>query len=241
MAQKIEGLNIPQHLAIIMDGNGRWAKAKGKNRTAGHKAGADTLQKVAKLVGNYGIKYLTVYAFSTENWQRPKKEVTFLMDLIRKFLKESIKTACDYNMCVKIIGDRERMDQDIVQAMNKLEAVSKNFTGLTLQLAINYGGRDEIIRSIKRLEVLKRKGEMIDLTEENFGQLLDTAGVPDPDLLIRTSGEMRLSNFLIWQLAYTEYWFTDTLWPDFGDKELLEALYAYNRVERRYGGLINEA
>lgn len=240
MLEKLEGLNIPKHLAIIMDGNGRWAKARGEKRTFGHKAGANTLEKVANLAGEYGIKYLTVYAFSTENWRRPKKEVAFLMGLIRKFLKESLKTAKDNNMCVKIIGSRKNMDKDINDAMDRLEEVSKDYTGMTLQLAINYGGRDEIIRSIKKIEVAKKENENFQLTEENFADFLDTKGIPDPDLMIRTSGEKRLSNFLIWQLAYTEYWFTETLWPDFGEEELMNALYAYNKVERRYGGLLNE-
>lgn len=241
MYENLKGLKVPEHIAVIMDGNGRWAKARGKKRTAGHKAGADNLKKIARLASDMGVKYFTVYAFSTENWKRPKEEVSFLMGLMRQYLKESIKNAKKDNMRVRILGDREGLDQDIAEAMDRLEDASKSYTGLNLQLAINYGGRNEIIRGVNTFMEAKRSDESLLLSEDNFSQYLDTKDMPDPELMIRTSGEIRSSNFLIWQLAYSEFCFVDKFWPDFSEEDLLSAIYHYNKVDRRFGGLTNES
>lgn len=238
MYDELNGLKVPEHIAIIMDGNGRWAKAKGKKRTAGHKAGSDNLKKIARAASDMGVKYLTVYAFSTENWKRPLEEVSFLMGLMRQYLKESIKNAKKDNMRVRVLGRREDLEPDIADAMNRLEEASAGHTGLSLQLAINYGGRDEIIRGIKSF--MAASEDDFELTEENFSDYLDTRGIPDPELMIRTSGEIRSSNFLIWQLAYTEYCFVDCFWPDFREEDLVNAICDYNKVDRRFGGLSDE-
>lgn len=241
MYERLEGLKIPNHIAVIMDGNGRWAKAQGKKRTAGHKAGSDNLKKIARAASDMGVKYLTVYAFSTENWKRPHEEVSFLMGLMRQYLKESIRNAKKDNMRVRVLGRRDEMDKDIGAAMDKLEEASKEHTGLNLQLAINYGGRDEIIRGIKTFIEAKKEDDSLVLSEESFSTYLDTKDIPDPELMIRTSGEIRSSNFLIWQLAYTEFCFVDKLWPDFSQEDLVDAILSFNKVERRFGGgLANE-
>lgn len=237
----LDGLNIPKHIAIIMDGNGRWAKQRGKKRTAGHKAGSDNLKKIARAASDMGVKYLTVYAFSTENWRRPDDEVSFLMGLMRQYLKESVKNAKKDNMRVRVLGRKDELDDDIIKAMTYLEEESKEHTGLNLQLAINYGGRDEIIRGINAFMNDKRRNPELQVTEETFGQYLDTNDMPDPELMIRTSGEIRSSNFLIWQLAYTEFCFVDKFWPDFSKEDLVDAILDYNKVERRFGGLRNES
>ncbi len=213
---------------------------KGKKRTAGHKAGSDNLKKIARAASDMGVKYLTVYAFSTENWKRPHEEVSFLMGLMRQYLKESIRNAKKDNMRVRVLGRRDEMDKDIGAAMDKLEEASKEHTGLNLQLAINYGGRDEIIRGIKTFIEAKKEDDSLVLSEESFSTYLDTKDIPDPELMIRTSGEIRSSNFLIWQLAYTEFCFVDKLWPDFSQEDLVDAILSFNKVERRFGGLANE-
>lgn len=243
MGKDLSECTIPKHIAIIMDGNGRWAKEKGKKRTFGHKAGSDALKEVCKDAYHLGVRYITVYAFSTENWQRPEEEVDFLMDLLRQYLKESIKTSKKDNMKVRVIGDREGLPSDVVESIHALEAASKNNTGLNLQIALNYGSRNEILRSMKHMinDILDQKVKKEEISEALISSYLDTADIPDPDLMIRTSGEIRLSNFLLWQLAYTEFYFTDKYWPDFKKAELIKAIVAFNEKERRYGGLSHES
>jgi len=230
-------LKSPNHLAIILDGNGRWAKRKNMPRNYGHAQGSKVVEKICEEAYELGVKYLTVYAFSTENWNRPKDEVNALMKLLRNYLKDSIKTSTKNNMKIRIIGDRSRLDDDIKQSISELEEVSKNNTGLNFQVALNYGSRNEIIRAVKDIVIdVKDKGIFLENIDENlFSSYLDTKDLPDPDLLIRTSGETRLSNYLLWQLAYTEFYFTDVLWPDFNKKELIKAIEYYNTRTRRYG------
>ncbi len=238
----------PKHIAFIMDGNGRWAKSQGKPRTFGHKKGSETLKQICRDAYHLGVEYVTVYAFSTENWKRSTEEVSFLMNLLRSYLKESIKNARENNMRVRVIGRRDDLEDDIIQAIDDMEAATKDFTGLNLIIALNYGGRDELIRSMKDqyLHLIEENAffdfdklkEAVDLiSEESFEQFLDTKDMPDPDLMIRTSGELRTSNFLPWQLAYTEFYFTDCHWPDFDKEELVKAIDYYNRRDRRYGGV----
>lgn len=230
---------IPEHVAIIMDGNGRWAKKRGLPRTMGHRQGGKTVETIAEEAYRLGIKYITFYAFSTENWVRPKEEVDTLMNLLRNYLKDCIKQAEKNKMCVKILGDVSRLDQDIQESIQRLELSSGNNTGLKLQIALNYGGRDEIIRATRKICEKVKSGGLTaeEITEEIMEEHLDTAGMPSPDLLIRTSGEQRLSNFLPWQLAYTEFYFPNVLWPDFSKKDLIDAIAYYNTRERRYGGI----
>ena len=232
-----EETKIPQHVAIILDGNGRWAKSKGMPRNYGHVQGAKTVEKICEEAYRMGIQYLTVYAFSTENWNRPADEVDALMGLLRNYMKTCLKTAAKNNMCVRVIGEKSRLDEDIRRRIAELEAATKENTGLHFQIAINYGGRDEIIRAVKKLAKQVQAGELNpeDITQEQFDGALDTAGIPEPDLLIRTCGEQRISNFLLWQLAYTEFYFTPTAWPDFTKEELEKAVAAYNKRDRRYG------
>ena len=231
-------MNVPQHIAIILDGNGRWAKSKGMPRNYGHAQGSKNVERICEEAWRLGIKYLTVYAFSTENWNRPKNEVDALMKLLRNYMKTCLKTAEKNRMKVRVIGDKTKLDEDIRTRIEELEAATINNDGLNFQIALNYGSRDEMIRAIRRLakdcEAGKVKSE--DISEEMFEGYLDTHDIPDPDLLIRTSGELRLSNYLLWQLAYTEFYFTDVLWPDFTKEELKKAIEHYNRRERRFGG-----
>lgn len=233
---------IPQHVAIILDGNGRWAKSKGMPRNYGHVRGAKNLEVICEDAYNMGIKYLTVYLFSTENWKRSKEEVDALMKLFRKYTKTCIKTARDNNMKVRVLGDPSALDQDLQDSLADLIESSKNNTGLNFQIAINYGSRDEIVRAVRKAAQDCKDGKLKpeEITEERFSGYLDTAGVPDPDLLIRTSGELRLSNYLMWQLAYTEFYFTDVPWPAFTKEELKKAIEKYNSRERRYGGIKEE-
>ena len=230
---------IPRHVAVILDGNGRWAKAKGLPRNAGHVRGAQVVEDMLTIVDKVGIKYFTVYAFSTENWNRPGDEVTALMGLLRKYMVGSLRKAAKNNVHIQVIGDRTRLDPDIVKSIEDLERDTATNTGLHFQIAINYGGRDEIRRAVSKLSDKVLSGEIKpeDITEETIAGELDTAGIPDPDLLIRTCGEQRISNFLLWQLAYTEFYFTDVAWPDFNEAELEKAIDAYNHRERRFGGL----
>lgn len=232
---------MPQHVAIILDGNGRWAKSKGMPRNYGHAQGAKTVEVICEEAYRMGIQYLTVYAFSTENWNRPEDEVSALMGLLRNYMKTCLKTAAKNNMCVRVIGEKSRLDEDIRKRIGELEEATKNNTGLHFQIAINYGGRDEIVRAAKKLAVQVQEGilQPEDITQERFDNALDTAGIPEPDLLIRTCDEQRISNFLLWQLAYTEFYFTPVAWPDFSKEELEKAVAAYNKRDRRYG-LITE-
>ncbi|MGN0418891.1 MAG: isoprenyl transferase [Acetatifactor sp.] len=235
-------MKMPRHVAIILDGNGRWAKAKGMPRNYGHVQGAKTVEVICEEAYRMGIQYLTVYAFSTENWNRPKDEVDALMKLLRNYMKTCLQTAKKNRMCVRVLGEKSRLDQDIRDRIAELEEATKDNDGLHFQIAINYGGRDEILRAAKKLVRKVEQGQLQaeDLTEADLSGCLDTAGIPDPDLLIRTCNEQRISNFLLWQLAYTEFYFTPVPWPDFSKEELVRAVEAYNHRDRRYGGLKEE-
>ena len=235
-------MNVPNHIAIILDGNGRWAKAKGLPRGYGHVKGCANLEQVCYDIKDLGVKYLTVYAFSTENWKRSREEVDGLMKLFRSYLKKCIKISRDNKMKIKIIGDISAFAPDIQESIWKLEEFSKDYDELYFQIAMNYGSRDEITRGMKKMaqDVADGKLSPEDVTEERISGYLDTAGVPDPDLMIRTSGELRLSNFLMWQMAYTEFYFTDVAWPDFNKAELVRAIEKYNQRDRRYGGVKEE-
>ena len=232
-------MEIPKHVAIILDGNGRWAKAKGLPRNAGHVQGAKVVEDMCEITYNMGIQYFTVYAFSTENWSRPKDEVDALMKLLRNYMVNAKKRANKNNMCVRVIGDKTGLDKDLQESILDLEESTKDNTGLHFQIAINYGGRDETTRAVRRLsaDVAEGKLEADSITDETINSYLDTAGLPDPDLLIRTCGEQRISNFLLWQLAYTEFYFCDKAWPDFNKKELELAIESYNTRNRKFGGL----
>lgn len=236
-------MEIPQHVAIILDGNGRWAKSKGMPRNYGHTMGAKNVETVCKAAHDMGIKYVTMYAFSTENWNRPDSEVSALMKLLESYLKNCIKTADKNNMRVRVIGDTSRLTEKFRKQIAELEEASQKNDGLNLQIAINYGSRDEMLRAMKKMaeDVKEGKIAVSDITEPLFADYLDTAGIPDPDLLIRTSGEQRLSNYLLWQLAYSEFYFTEVPWPDFGKNELEKAVEAYNKRDRRFGGLKEES
>lgn len=237
--REYKGMKIPQHVAIIMDGNGRWAKKKMMPRNYGHAQGSKVVEKVCEEAHRIGIKYLTVYAFSTENWNRPQEEVDSLLKLLRSYMKDCLKTSSKNNMKVRILGDISRLDKNLQESIRCLEKESAKNTGLNFQVALNYGGRDEIVRGIKKLiiDCQSDKLNMDDINSNVFSNYLDTSGIPDPDLLIRTSGELRLSNFLLWQLAYTEFYITDTLWPDFNSNELMKAVEYYNGRDRRYGAI----
>ena len=234
--QALDGAKLPQHIAIIMDGNGRWAKKRGLPRSAGHSAGASTFKSIARYCNKIGIKYLTVYAFSTENWKRSKEEVDGIMNLLRDYLIDS-KNFKDENMKLNFIGDFERLDSDIVELIEETQLGSKDATGLQVNIALNYGGRDELVHAVKSIAESVKSGEIKsnDIDENLVSERLYTAGMPDPDLVIRPSGEYRLSNYLIWQTAYAEFVFMDVLWPDFTDKDLDKALWAYSRRDRRFG------
>ena len=233
---------IPQHVAIILDGNGRWAKSKGMPRNYGHVRGAKNLEVICRDAYNMGIKYLTVYLFSTENWKRSKDEVDGLMKLFRSYTKTCIKTAAENNMKVRTLGDPSALAKDLQESLRRLVDSSKDNTGLNFQIAINYGSRDEIIRAVQRVaaDCAEGKIEADSIDEELFSGYLDTAEIPDPDLLILTSGEQRLSNYLLWQLAYTEFYFTDVPWPAFTKDEMWKAIEKYNGRERRFGGVKEE-
>ncbi len=232
-------MNIPQHVAIILDGNGRWAKKKNMPRNYGHVHGSKNVEKICEVAYKMGIKYLTVYAFSTENWSRPKAEVDALMKLLREYMKTCLKTAAKNRMRVRVLGDKSALDEDIRTRIAELEEATKENDGLCFQIALNYGSRDEMVRAIRKLCADCKDGKVaVDEIDANvFEGYLDTAGIPDPDLLIRTSGEQRLSNYLLWQLAYAEFYFTDVLWPDFSKEELEKAIEYYNSRDRRYGGV----
>lgn len=233
------GLNIPAHIAVILDGNGRWAKKRHMPRTYGHKVGSQVVEDMLYIVDEYGVKYFTVYAFSTENWKRSEEEVSILMSILRLYLKDCVKKSMKNNVKCRVIGKREGLSKDIIESIEVLEETTKNNTGLNFTIAINYGGRDEITRAVKKIASQIEKGTLcaLDIIEQTINDNLDTCELPDPDLLIRTSGEERLSNYLPWQLAYTEFYFTDTLWPDFNEEELIKAFEKYNKRERRFGGV----
>jgi len=227
-----KGVILPTHIAIIMDGNRRWAKKRNLPIGMGHKAGAETLQKIIESCIDIGIKYLTVYAFSTENWKRDAKEVSDLMNLLREYLVKLEKDNQDRNARICVIGDITKLENDLQEKINSIQEKTKNNTGLTINVALNYGGRDEILNAIKRLSV----DEIKNLTVESFNKKLYTADSPDPDLIIRTAGEQRLSNFLLWQCAYSEFWYTDVLWPDFSRKILENAISDFSKRNRKFGG-----
>ncbi len=233
----LDKLSIPNHVAIILDGNGRWAKKRMMPRNYGHKKGAMAVEQICEDAFNIGIKYLTVYAFSTENWNRPESEVTALMKLLNDYLVDSIERSTKNNMRVRVIGDKSKLDTKLASNIANLEEATKDNTGLNFTIAINYGSRDEMTRAIRTLasDIKEGKIEVSDITESTYEGYLDTFDIPNPDLLIRTSGEQRLSNFLLWQLAYTEFYFTDCLWPDFDKDELIKAVIGYNKRERRFG------
>ncbi len=235
--EELSNLNIPNHVAIILDGNGRWAKKRFMPRNYGHMQGAKVVEQICEDADSIGIKYLTVYAFSTENWNRPQDEVDALMKLLRNYLKDCIKRANNNNMRVRVIGEKSRLSDDIRNKIEELEECSKNNTGLNFTIALNYGSRDEIVRAVREISKDVKDGKISesDINDKMISDYLDTRGIPDPDLLIRTSGEERLSNFLLWQLAYTEFYFTDVLWPDFNKKELIKAVEKYNERDRRFG------
>lgn len=235
-------MNIPSHVAIILDGNGRWAKKKGMPRNYGHAQGSKAVERVCEDAYKMGVKYLTVYAFSTENWNRPDSEVEALMGLLRNYMKTCLKTAAKNDMKVRVIGDKTGLDEDIRERIEELENATVHNQGLNFTIAINYGSRDEMVRAMRRMTADCEAGKLSsdDITEEVFETYLDTHGIPAPDLLVRTSGEERLSNFLLWQLAYTEFYFTDVLWPDFNKKELEKAFEKYNSRDRRFGKVHEE-
>ncbi|NLK97025.1 isoprenyl transferase [Defluviitalea saccharophila] len=235
--QMIDLDSLPKHIAIIMDGNGRWAKNRKKSRTHGHQAGSKALEKVLNAADALGIPHLTVYAFSTENWQRPKDEVESLMNLLRNYLKKYLRDSDKNNIKIDILGDKTKLDEDIQDQIRELEMKTSKKNGLNLHIALNYGSRDEMIRAIKRMgqDILESKLSIDSINQSTFSMYLDTGSIPDPDLLIRTSGEQRLSNFLLWQIAYSELYFCDKLWPDFDENDLYKAIYEFQNRNRRFG------
>ena len=232
-------MKVPQHIAIILDGNGRWAKAKGMPRNYGHAQGSKNVERICEEAWRMGIKYLTVYAFSTENWSRPESEVTALMKLLRNYMKTCLKTAAKNDMKIRVIGDIEPLDDDIKSRIRELESATVNNGGLNFTIALNYGSRDEIVRASRRMAKDCAEGRLDpdSIDETVFESYLDTHGIPDPDLMIRTSGEQRLCNYLLWQLAYSEFHFTDVPWPDFTKAELVKAVEEFNHRHRRFGGV----
>ena len=236
---KIQKLPPPEHIAIIMDGNGRWAKKRGLPRTAGHAAGAETFRRIATYCRSIGVKYLTVYAFSTENWKRSREEVECIMALFEKYLHEAIDEMEQDHIRLKVLGDLSRISPELRALIERTAEISTHYDGFQANVCINYGGRDEIVHAARRFAAQCAAGEKKpeELTEEAFGGLLYTAGIPDPELIIRPSGEERISNFLLWQSAYSEYYFTDVLWPDFDERELDRAIAAYQKRDRRFGGV----
>ena len=230
-------MNVPQHIAIILDGNGRWAKAKGMPRNYGHAQGSKNVEKICEEAWRMGIKYLTVYAFSTENWSRQENEVADLMKLLRNYMKTCLKTAAKNDMKIRVIGDIEPLDDDIKSRIRELEAATTDNGGLNFTIALNYGSRDELTRAAQKMakDCAEGKIKAEEIDESVFETYLDTHGIPDPDMMIRTSGEQRLSNYLLWQLAYSEFYFTDVPWPDFTKEELVKAIEEYNHRHRRFG------
>lgn len=234
---EIDEKRLPCHIAIIMDGNGRWANRRRMPRSLGHRAGVEALKKVVEAVGDLGIPYLTVYAFSTENWKRPKEEINNLMHLLVEYLEAELNTLVKKNVKIRVLGDLSPFPPEVRQAVERSLKATENNQGLVLSIALNYGGRADILQAVKQvgLEVVQGKMSLDEITEANFGRFLYTKDLPDPDLLIRTAGEMRISNFLLWQLAYSELWFTDVFWPDFRKEHLMMAIAEYQKRERRFG------
>jgi len=232
-----DSTNKLQHIAIIMDGNGRWAKKRGLPRSVGHKKGAEVVKEITRATGELGVKYITLYAFSTENWQRDPEEVATLMGLLRDYLKSDLKEIQENGVRIIFIGERQMLDADIVEQMAKIEAETAHNDKMTLCIAISYGARQEIVNAARKIAVLARRGDILpeDVDIKMFSDMLYTKDVPDPDLVIRTSGEQRISNYLLWQIAYAEFFFTPTLWPDFGKEELERIINDFNTRERRYG------
>lgn len=235
-------MSIPRHIAIIMDGNGRWANKRGLPRNAGHTAGAKNVENICLAAKKLGVKYLTLYAFSTENWSRPESEVKALMKLLSGYLDKCVQTAHENKMHIRVIGDITRLDDKFQKQIIEAERISSVYDDLNLTIAINYGSRDELLRAIRRAGTDIKNGllSIEDLDENRFGSYLDTRELPDPDLLIRTSGEVRLSNYLLWQLAYSEFYFTEVPWPDFNEQELKKAIDTYEGRDRRFGGIGEE-
>ena len=230
----------PRHIAIILDGNGRWAKKRGLPRTAGHAVGAENFRKIATYCKNIGVEYLTVYAFSTENWSRPAGEVSTIMKLLGKYLQEAIDTMERDHIRMKVLGDVEGLAPELREMVRRTDEISQRYEGFQANICLNYGGRDEIVKAARRYAEALAAGETdAELTEERFSGYLYSAGIPDPDLLIRPGGEQRISNFLLWQCAYAEFYFTDVLWPDFTPEELDRAIAVYHSRDRRYGGVKN--
>ena len=236
-AEEITSQVLPRHIAIIMDGNGRWAKKRGMPRTAGHAVGAETFRRVATYCRDIGLDYLTVYAFSTENWKRPQEEVDAIMALLEQYLGEAIEKMAADRIRLKIFGDTSVLSSKLQALIARTDAISATLEGFQANVCLNYGGRDEIVRAARAYAERVRNGADNDLTEEAFSSLLDSSGIPDPELIIRPGGEQRLSNFLLWQAAYSEFFYTDTLWPDFGEKEINAAIAAFQQRNRRYGGV----
>lgn len=236
---QVDFARLPRHVAIIMDGNGRWAKKRGMPRTAGHAAGAETFRTIATYCKDIGLDYLTVYAFSTENWKRPQEEVGAIMGLLRKYLNESIEEMARDHIKLEFFGDLTSLDPELYQLCQETREISKGYDGFQVNVCLNYGGRDEIVRAARKFAQACQEGKVQpeDLTEALFANDLYSAGVPDPELIIRPSGEIRTSNFLLWQSAYSEYYFTDVLWPDFSPDELLKAIASYQGRSRRFGGV----
>lgn len=236
-AEKVDFNNLPRHIAIILDGNGRWAQKRGLPRTAGHAAGAETFRTIATYCKEIGLEYLTVYAFSTENWKRPQAEVDTIMSLLEKYLFEAIERMEKDKVKMEFFGDVSVLSPKLLGLIERTREISKHYDGCQVNICLNYGGRDEIIRGIMQFAEEYKQGNVSELTEEAFGNYLFSAGVPDPDLLIRPGGELRLSNFLMWQSAYSELYFTDTLWPDFTKADINAAIAEFQRRDRRYGGV----
>ena len=230
--------NLPTHIGVIMDGNGRWAKKRRLPRSAGHSVGADTLKKIVTECNKIGIKYITVYAFSTENWKRPKEEVDYLMNLLLNYLRDAENTLAGENVVIRAIGSRAELSEEIRQQIVKTEEFTKNNTGIVMNIALNYGAREEIAHAFGKMLEDAKTGKLSDnVTAEDISNYLYTAGQPDPDLIIRTSGEERLSNFMLWQAAYSELWFTKKLWPDFNKNDLYQAIADFQHRGRRFGGV----
>lgn len=230
---------LPVHIGVIMDGNGRWAKKRGLSRSLGHKAGADSLKKIVTACNDMGVKYITVYAFSTENWSRPKEEVDYLMNLLLSYLRDAQNTLAGENVVIRAIGSRAELSDEIREQIARTEEFTKNNTGIVMNIALNYGAREELTTAVRSIAEDAAEGKITteEITADLIGNRLYTAGQPDPDLLIRTSGEIRLSNFMLWQLAYSEMYFTEKLWPDFSVKDLEKAIIEYQRRNRRFGGV----
>ena len=239
ITDEIDKKDLPVHIGIIMDGNGRWAKKRGLPRSAGHKAGADSLKKIVTHLNKIGVKYVTVYAFSTENWSRPKEEVDFLMNLLLGYLRDAENTLAGENVVIRAIGSRKELTEEIQEQIIKTEEFTKNNTGIVMNIALNYGAREEMTKGVREIAKKVSDGEMTldEISADTISESLYTGGQPDPDLLIRTSGEIRLSNFMLWQLAYSEMYFTDKLWPDFTVADIDEAILEFTRRNRRFGGV----